>query len=92
MPDDADANVFNLKAWSLANINKNEEALTFVEKSLEIEPNNIAAMDTKGFILYNLGKYHESISWYDKALEINPNFEETIKHKDLSIQKLDRTI
>jgi len=51
---------------------RNEEALPVIEKSLELDPKNALALDTKGFILYNLGKFEESIKNYDKAIELDP--------------------
>ena len=64
---------WNNKAWILANTNRNKEALSLIEKALEIDANNCEILCTEGFILYNLDQCHEAIRCYDKAIEINPH-------------------
>jgi tetratricopeptide (TPR) repeat protein len=71
-----------------ANIDKNKEALPMIEKALSIDPNNTAALDTKGFILYNLERYQEAITYYDRALAIDPNYADAREHKALAIEKV----
>jgi tetratricopeptide (TPR) repeat protein len=80
---------WNNKAWTLAHINENEEALHTVEKSLEIDPSYANALDTKA-LLYNLGRYQEAINYYDKAIEIYPDNADFLKRKGLALQKLGR--
>ncbi len=53
------------KAWIFANTNRNQEALSLIERASKIDPNNYKILSTKGFILYNLG--HEAIRYYDKS-------------------------
>ena len=57
----------DLEAWIFANTNRNKEALSLIEKALEIDGNNYEILCTKGFILYNLGQCHEAIRYYDKG-------------------------
>ena len=68
----------------------NEEALHFVERSLEIDPNNAAALATKGFIFYNLNQYEKALEYCDKALKLEPNDAEIWNHKGFALDKLGR--
>jgi tetratricopeptide (TPR) repeat protein len=50
-----------LKAISLDNLKKHQEALEFYEKALDIEPNNPAMLTNKGVCLNNLKMYDEAL-------------------------------
>ncbi len=50
-----------LKAISLDNLKKHQEALEFYEKALDIEPNNSAMLTNKGVCLNNLKMYDEAL-------------------------------
>jgi tetratricopeptide (TPR) repeat protein len=50
---------------------RNNEALTLVNKSLVLDPNNINALHTKGVILLNSGDHVQAEKWFDKLLELN---------------------
>lgn len=52
-------------------IRKHSDALFFIDKSLEITPNNIAALLNKALIFENLGKLEDSIDCYDQILELD---------------------
>ena len=52
---------------------KNNLALRYFDKSLEISPENEWALGSKGLALTLLGRNSEAIQYYDLALEINPN-------------------
>ena len=81
----------NYKAWIYAKINRNEEALPLVQRSLELDPNNTDALDTIGFIFYNLGEYHKALEYFDLALKEEPNYVESLNHKHEVLQKLQET-
>ncbi len=51
------------------------EALTRVEKILEVDPKNPEAYAAKGSILYLMKDYEGAHSSWSKALELNPAFE-----------------
>jgi len=69
------------KSLSLRNLIKYEEALTWFDKALAINPLDVAAMRGKGVTLFYLSKYEEALTCYDKALSINPNDVRTLNHK-----------
>jgi tetratricopeptide (TPR) repeat protein len=48
-------------------------AITFYDKVLAIDPNNITALVNKGTALGTLGQNDDAITWLDKALAIDPN-------------------
>jgi tetratricopeptide (TPR) repeat protein len=47
------ADVLNFKAWTLAKMGRNNEAVLVIERSVELDPNNADILDTMGFILCN---------------------------------------
>jgi tetratricopeptide (TPR) repeat protein len=77
-----------VKAWMLANMDKNSEALPIIEKALDIDPGYARGLDTKGFILYNLQRYEEAITFYDRVLSMDPNNVQARKRKALATEKL----
>ena len=57
----------NGKGVVLHNLGQHEEAITWYDKVLEIDENDIIAINNKGNALANLGKCDEAITWFDKA-------------------------
>jgi tetratricopeptide (TPR) repeat protein len=57
---------------------------------LNINPNNIYALNGKGNALYGLGKYQDAITYYDRALAIDPNFVTASSNKQLALDMLER--
>jgi len=49
-----------------------EEAMTFFDKALELEPNSVEALYQKANALSALEKYNEAIEYYEKVLNIDP--------------------
>jgi len=50
-----------------------EEAISYFEKVLQIEPNHVDALNNIGAILIILDKHEEAIPFFDKVLAIEPN-------------------
>ncbi|MGD9673462.1 MAG: tetratricopeptide repeat protein [Candidatus Nitrosocosmicus sp.] len=61
------------KATQLHDAGNYDEAITYYDKVLAIDPNDVYALGNKGGALFNLGKYDEAITYYDKVLVIDPN-------------------
>lgn len=59
---------FNLKAKNYY------ESLEALEKSLELNPNWVAALNDKGVVLSHLKQLPEAISFYKKAIALDKNF------------------
>ena len=49
-----------------------DKALQSVSKALAIAPNNVGALDVKGYILRRMGRFEESIKSLDLAASLNP--------------------
>ena len=73
-------------------LKKYDEALTWYDKVLEIDPKHVYALHNKGLALANLEKFEEAIVCYDRVLEIDPNHKNSIKSKQLAVDaaKLDK--
>ena len=61
------------EALRLVDLNRLDEALIFLDQSLEIDPNHVMANYDKGFILHRLGRYDEALKFFNKTLDIKPN-------------------
>jgi tetratricopeptide (TPR) repeat protein len=61
-----------------------EEAITYYDKALPIEPSSIEALQNKGVALYNSGKYEEAITYFDEVLTIDPNYTDAMEVKNAS--------
>ncbi|MCJ8312586.1 MAG: tetratricopeptide repeat protein [Saccharospirillaceae bacterium] len=62
-------------------------ALTYVEKSLALEPNNPAALDSKGWLLYKLNKYKQALPFLQEAFEKYPH-DEVAAHLGATLWRL----
>ncbi len=76
------------KAVKLSGEGKYEEAISFYDKALEIEPGwknalngKRDAMNAIGDLLTVQKKYEDAISFYDKTLEIEPGYEKALNGK-----------
>ena len=58
-----------------------EKALTYFDKVLELEQDNVKALINKGSILFELDKLDEAVYYYDRALEIDPNNKSALYNK-----------
>lgn len=61
-------------AFLLVGDNQYEEALPYLNKALEWNPNWTEALRTKGMVLYNQDKKEEAISTWDNAIQIDPPY------------------
>ena len=60
------------KAIELANAGKYEEALIWLDKELEIDNNNLIALDCKSYLFNRLGRDKEALYCYEKARLLDP--------------------
>ena len=58
-----------------------DDALSYLDKVLSIDPNNVLALINKGISLDGLGRFDEEMTYYDKALSIDPNNKNAINNK-----------
>jgi tetratricopeptide (TPR) repeat protein len=78
------------KGIEFAKSGKNEEAIKYFDKALELNPHFVQAWNYKGNVYSDLGKYEEAIKCYDKALGIKPDYHGTWFNKGFSLFKLEK--
>ena len=65
-----------------------EEALSYFDNALAIDPNYIYALLNKGNTLSDLGREQDAISYFDKALTVDPNNPDVLNSKGISLAHL----
>jgi tetratricopeptide (TPR) repeat protein len=76
------------KGFSLGELHNYKEAIDCYDKVLDIDPNNVVALNNKGVSLNGLAKYGEAITCFDKVLVIDPNYDLAWDNKGFSLDKL----
>ena len=76
------------KALDTVDQGRYEEALSYLDAILNVEPNNVDALTGKGDVLYDLERYQEAIGYYDKALAIDPNYVDALNNKANALASL----
>jgi len=71
--------------------NNVDEAISYFEKVLEIDPNHVDALSNRGGLLSTIGKNDEALSDLNKALEIEPNHVRALINKGLLLAFLNQT-
>jgi tetratricopeptide (TPR) repeat protein len=70
------ANALNALGYTLADRNERlEEALGYIQKAVELLPDEPAVLDSLGWVHYRLGDYPAAIKWLSKAFELLPDAE-----------------
>jgi len=67
---------------------KYEEAITYFDKALAIDPNDIGSLLQKGIALSALGKHEEAITYFDKGLAINASYTPLLFNKGNALADL----
>lgn len=80
------------KGASLSALGRHEEAISCLDKALEIDPTDTRTWSNKGIALDNLGRYEESITCYDNALETDPQNAAAWINKGFPLSKLSRHV
>jgi len=62
---------------------KSNEAISYFEKVIEIDPNHVDALSNLGGMLSTIDRYDESLSYLDRALEIEPNHVRALINKGI---------
>ena len=87
--DSMDASLLNNYAYYLSlRKEKLDEAERMSKRSLEIQPENAAYLDTYGWILYQMGQYTEAVKYLKKAVEIRPWSPVLLEHYGDVLSKL----
>ncbi|ATJ82084.1 tetratricopeptide repeat protein [Halomonas beimenensis] len=76
--DPDNANALNALGYTLADENlegRLEEARALIERALEIEPDNPAILDSRGWVEYRLGDPEAALPWLERAWDALPDQE-----------------
>ena len=84
----------NIKEWesisaALVAEKRISEAVIYLDKILEQEPDNLKALSNKAGLLIQLEKFSESLDISDKVLEIDPNRISTLTNKAIALKMLE---
>jgi len=69
----SDAAQFNSQGFEQMKLGNFEEAISYFDKALEIEPDNVTYLDNKGLAVLNQLNYYEAFLIFEKVLKINPD-------------------
>ena len=74
----SNSTLLNNEIADLVYNNKYRTAVIKINQALEMEPNNVTALNRKGEVLNHLGKtdedkYYKAIESYDEVLNLEPN-------------------
>jgi len=83
----------NIKEWesisaALVSEKRFEEAIIYINKILEKDPNNLKALSNKAGLLIQLERFSESISMSNKVLDIEPNRISTLTNKAIALKMM----
>jgi len=70
--DDEDINDLINKGLDAENVTEYDIALSYFDRVLQIEPDNLQALNAKGVIFAKTANYDEALTYFDKILEIDP--------------------
>lgn len=74
--------VIGNKGFCLLQLEKYEEAITCLDKALEINPQNYINLENKGFCFEKLGQINEAVDNYEKSLILRPINDKYYDFKD----------
>lgn len=80
--------LYTLVGMTYDNLSQHQESMGWLDKDLEIDPNNTSVLQLKVDALSSQGKYQEAIESYDKALKLDPNDVNALNNKGLALKKL----
>ncbi|WP_455365218.1 tetratricopeptide repeat protein [Kaarinaea lacus] len=68
----ANAQVLNALGYTLADrTTRYEEALKYIQRAMELEPDDAAVVDSMGWVHYRLGDYNKAIKHLRRAIELS---------------------
>ena len=83
----------NIKEWesisvALVSENRFDEAIIYLDKILEKEPDNLKALTNKAGLLIQVGKFSESVNLSNKVLEIDSERISALTNKAIALKML----
>ncbi len=97
-PSEVERVVSKLTTNDLADIIKNavnldtlgqyEEALSWYDKALKIDPKDVNTMFKKALLLSKTGKYEQAVFLFDQVIEIDPTLVSALVNRKIILEKL----
>ncbi|HPJ69156.1 MAG TPA: tetratricopeptide repeat protein [Desulfobacteraceae bacterium] len=85
----SDVEVLNNRARAYNNINRREEAIADLDKSIKLDPNNSKTYVLRSLVYNDMGKHEKAITESNKAVEINPLSASAFNNRGYAYQRLD---
>ena len=76
----------NFKILTLFENKKLEQAIKDLDRTLEIDPDDLTGLRNKGIVLVNLNKYEEAIKVIDRVLSLDPSDSEILLFKAIALE------
>ena len=85
----------HVKDWSAQGVllfwlERYEEALTSLEKVIELDPNNVDAWHFRGILLNLLSRHEQALASYQRVIELNPNYQRVWSVRGITLARLQR--
>ena len=81
---------YYLMGVTMYELGRYEDEISYYRKALEINSENIKALNNMGTTLYTLRRFDEALSCYDRVLNIDPNDEKVWNNRGVTLKKLGR--
>lgn len=86
-PEENSTELFN-EGMKMEQANNFPQALSYFDKILENDPNNVKALIEKGYVLNSLGNETGALDNFNKALQIDPNNTKALVNKGIILTSL----
>lgn len=81
---------FSQKGIALLQMGRYDEAISYCEKALEIDPNSKVDLNNKTMALAGLGKYEDALVCCNKVLDLDPPNRVALNNKGATLASLKR--
>jgi tetratricopeptide (TPR) repeat protein len=71
-------------------IERYEEALTSLDKVIELDPNNVDAWCFRGILLNLLSRHEQALAFYERVIQLNPNYQRVWAVRGITLARLKR--
>ena len=76
----------NFKRLTLFKNRELQQNIKDLDRTLEIDPDDLTGLRNKGIVLVNLNKYEEAIKVIDRVLSLDPNDSEILLFKAIALE------
>ncbi len=86
-----DSDYWSDQGFALALRGRNDEAVECFERALEVEPDNLIALNARARLLIEEGRPSEALSFLERACEIEPDVAEVWNNRGIAFSRMGRT-